>query len=255
MFSLNPINSARTLLTASDSVGARLPAPVLTSFAQANDVTVRASALYPPAGVLAGAVTDCLIAGKDPAADPAVLRALAGMQLGDTGLSKNVELAVAARMVDVFSQHLDGILAAWAKPFDRAAVDLALAHERIGDLPLDDGRAILALGADIAEVWANALAAVRVVDTLAGAWVNLASLTNFAPVDPRYTLLRISPAGPEHLDQSRKHVVVWDVVRAGLPLALADGPEYRRRVAHVEAPVLDDSEPHESWDAEPINAA
>lgn len=243
MYVLQPINQAKALVTASETVGAKLPAPLLTAYQRAARIADAARRIS--GGDRARAVTEALDAGRDPARDPDVLAAYLAGELANAGIRQGVEGVVGGELVDVFREHADGIVAAWRTPFDKAAAGIAAGHHRIGDLPLDAAGAIMRKGGDIAAAWAQAQEAVTVVDRIDSAWVTLNNLTGFARTDPRYPALRIATATAEEWDASgleRRRASAWDVQRAGLTLALADGPEYARRIAAVQpAPALTES--------------
>lgn len=237
MLTLNPINQARTIITISQQVGAKLPAPVVEAYTRATQISAAASDLLPGPNELVNAIINALDNSRGPSSDADVQRALVAMQIGDAGIAKQVESVVAEQMRDTFRAHADGIVKAWAKPFDEAAAALHRCHERIGQVQLDDTATILRAGGDIALVWAQAKDATGVTQALADAWTALATMTGFAPVDPRYVALRIAAATREQWDASgleRAKPTAWDAMLADLTLGLADRAEYQRRVAAVQ---------------------
>lgn len=238
MLSPSPMLPAKMVVTTSETVSAKLPKPVLDVYRKATKVTTAVRTLH-PGDVLATLVADALAADRDPATDAAVQRAFLAQQLGNEGMTKNVNAVVGEEMRHTFSQHADAIVAALSKPFAIAAATLEVAHERIGDVSLEETDRIMRTGGDIAAVWATASDALRVTDQIHSAWVALAQLTGFAPVDPTRVALRLAaPADVQHWETfasrsagTRTKPNAWDCLLAGFTLGLADRNEYRRRLA------------------------
>jgi hypothetical protein len=238
MIGQNPTTQARAVVAMSNAVGAKLPAPVLESYDRLTRIAKKAETIYPPRGALIDAVLAALDADRDPVTDPDVQRAHLAMQIGSSeGVGRQVTEVAAGQMRDTFSLHAEAIVKAWQKPFNAAAAELATAHERIGDVPLEDTDTILRAGGDIAAVWAKAQQAAAVVDQLDVAWLALATLTRFAPIDPRFPALRIADVDAEQWASAgleRKSVTAWNAQLSGLRLSLAGGAEYVARIAAVQ---------------------
>ena len=232
----NPLIAARSILTTSSAVDAKLPAPVLAANARAKRVLAGSRSLFPGPDAVTVSLVDALDAGRDAASDPAVLRAYIGQQIGASGYGQSVEQIAGQQLRETFALHANAIVRSWDKPFTSAATTLTEAHVRLGDVSLEDTRTILEAGPAAAGVWAQAQKAATVLDQVVGAWVGLAGLTGFAPVHPHLNSLRIVDASADQLTPNLrgKQAKPWDVLCAGLSLSLADGPEFTRRVRAIE---------------------
>jgi hypothetical protein len=257
MYARTPLSTVKSIIATSDTVGATLPKPVTDAHARAVRITTGAQHLHPGPDALTAAVVSALDAGRDPAADPEVARLHLSAILGvGAGMTRTVEDVVGTQLLGVVVDHAEAIIRAWAKPFDKAAAALVGAHRVIGDVPLDDTATILRAGGDIAATWAQATAASQTVGLLAAAWVDLATVTRFAPVDPNRAALRFADVAADKADSlDLRKLGAWDAVRAGLPLSLADGLTYRRRVAALTPDPVEARPSWDPWDSEPITAA
>jgi hypothetical protein len=232
----------RAIITASEQVGAKLPPAVVEAYDRTTRHSQKAAAIYPPAGALAAAVVAALDADRDPAADPTVQRLLAAQQLGgsDRGAVRGVQSLLEQQLQDVCRAQAGAIVKAWRRPFDAAAATLVKAHERLGDIDLDDTGTVVQQGGDAAAVWASARAALSAIAQINDAWFSLAQLTRFASDNPHLAALRITSASPEQYaawvdDKRGRRAGAWEMVAAGLPLSLADGSEFARRCSAIEA--------------------
>ncbi|MGY1691998.1 hypothetical protein [Geodermatophilus sp. SYSU D01105] len=236
---LTVANHFRTIHTAAEQVGAKLPTNVLEAWERSNRITEAVEQLYPPQGALVTAVIAALDADRDPATDKTVQRVLTAQRLGSSSgpVHNGARTVLDADLVRVLRANVDGILTALAGPFNAAAATLAACHARLGDVDLDDTTTIVRQGGDAAAVWAEARAAVTVIERVDLAWSTLAMATMFAPVGGNHAALRITEATAEQwhsLDELRRsRVNPWFVVRAGLPLTLASGADYARRIEAV----------------------
>lgn len=236
MLGQNPTLQARTIVDATQAVGAKLPASV----ARTHQTTISAlSALHDiyPKGGLAPAVASALRAGRDPATDPEVQRIHLAMQLGEHGISAGVENILIEETRQAFHTHADAIVQAWATPFTKAAGVLAQAFNRLGGIDLTDTGAVVQQGGDAAEVWGKAQTASQTLSTIASAWISLVEFTRTANLDQRYPALRLAAVDAETwraLELERKRVSAWDLVISGLPLSLPTPIQYRERVAQLE---------------------
>ena len=234
MFTLNDHRQAKQVITTAESLGAKLPTPVTAAYERATRIIEACKRLGPGQEALAVAVTAALDAGNDPAADPEVARVHLAAQLGNRGVEQGVEAIVSGQMTEVWAAHADAIVRAFTRPFEKAAATVVSSHQHIGDHPLDDTAAILRKGGTIGETWGKAKDAVSTIVAVDAAWVALAHVTHFAAVDKRYAVLRIAAVPADQWTTPGVVNGAWDVALAGLDLALADGPEYRRRVAAVQ---------------------
>jgi len=237
MFGSSDSMLARQVINVINATGIKVPAAVTDTWAQVGLLNSTVQKITP--GDLAAAVATAILAGRDPASDPDVLRVLAINQL-----TSNVNLsgAVAALGYDRFRaaclEHADAIVKAWRRPFSDAAATLTAAHQRIGHLQLDDTSTILRAGGDIAAVWASATAAVGVIDTITAGWTALGELTRTAPADRNHAVLRVADVDYQTWTAKQLHgkrMTPWELVLAGLTLSLPTAREYRERVAAITA--------------------
>lgn len=236
MYNVNAISEARSIVNVSAKVGAKLPASVLDAHERAARIAHAAQAIGRADADIIAAVTEALDAGVDPACDENVRRITTAAAIANPGISKGVEQVVGNQLQVVFASNVEGIFAAWRKPFEKAAAVVVTAHERIGDHELGDTAAILRLGDDVARVWADAQDAVAVLDAIAAGWQAVAIITGSKP-HAKYRALRIANATADQWAGSdlerNKSATAWDIALGGLVLDLADAAEYERRVGTV----------------------
>ena len=218
--------------------GAKAPKSFADAHGRATRIAAAARNLGAGQGDLAQAVMAALDAGRDPAADPDVQRIAIAAQIANPGIEQQIDALAFDGFHEACAVHTDAIIAAWRKPFDAAAAVLADAHQRLGNLTLEDTASIIAKGADAAEVWAKATAAVKTIEAIRHGWLGLVGITRAAPEDRNYTVLRIAAVDYPTWTAQQLHgrkVGAWDAVLAGLALALPTPAEYRQRVAVIVA--------------------
>ncbi len=91
-----------------------------------------------------GAVLAALEAGNDPATDQGVRAAVIGREVNVTAHSTTTRLG--ERVAQFVTDHADDLLGIFTRPFDKAATTLSEAATRLGDVDLDDTKAVLARG-------------------------------------------------------------------------------------------------------------
>lgn len=238
MFVQNPITQAGSIISSSQSVGAKLPAPVPEAYERAARIAKAAQTIYPPRDALMVAVVDALDANRDPASDPEVQRVHLAQQIGSSeGIGRGVGDIVAGQMLETFRKHADGIVKAWVQPFDQATKALAAAQDVLGPVPLEDTASIVAQGGNAAEVWGQAQGAAQVLASIQHAWGELARLTRLASVDQHYPALSIASVDAETWEARNLHsrkVSAWEALSEGLTLSLPTMVEYRRRIANLQ---------------------
>jgi len=233
--------AARQVFTFTEKAGIRLPKPILDARAKVEKIRAGV-ALIPPFnrdGVTA-AVADALARDADPAFDPKVARAIALAAITQSGVIDHVESAAFELLWEACRAEQDALIVELRKPFDKAAAVLVAAHERIGDLDLHtDSQAILKLGADVAAVWAGAVAADREISEVVVAWNSLGRfLSGSGMADARWVNLRLVNPPAEvwnDLDLERNRLDPWSAVRAGLVLTLPTLTEVDGRRASIAA--------------------
>lgn len=216
--------------------GAKAPKAFTDAHERATRIATAARNLGAGQGALAQAVMQALDAGRDPATDPDVQRiAVAGL-IANPGIEQQIDALAFEAFREACATHTDAIVNAWRKPFDAAAATLADAHQRLGNVALEDTTAIIAKGGDAADVWAQAQAATKTIEAVRHGWLGLVGITRAAPEDRNYTTLRIAECDPQTWAAQQLHgrkVGAWDAVLAGLTLSLPTPAEYRQRVSTI----------------------
>lgn len=210
------------------------PKSVTAAYAKAEKLTEKASHLGSEPGALEAAVTDAILAGREVHTDPAVTAGIVGQALASNQAISEAVAGVASDLIrGACFAELDNIVNAWAVAFDQAVNELKEAHDRIGDLPLDDTTAILAKGRDIADVWAEAQNADRTIDVIVGGWTSLMQMVRVS-VNPDQRALRLAELTLDQWQTIPAKAKAWDLIRAGIRPDLPTLDEYRRRIALIQ---------------------
>lgn len=234
MFAITDRTTTNNVLATFDGLGIKPPKGVAAAFARAEKLTEKSGSLGARPGDLEAAVTAAILAGREPAADPEVQRVATASMLADRiTLPEAVAGAALDGIRDACLAHLDEIVTAWRKPFDDAAHVLTEAHQRIGDLPLEDTATIVAQGGDIADVWAKAKGADQVITQVLNGWSNIMTLVR-VPLNADHRPLKLAALTKEQWRNLPAKLSAWDAVRAGLTLSLPSLDEYRARVATIQ---------------------
>ena len=218
--------------------GAKAPKAFTDAHERATRIAAAVRNLGAGQGDLAQAVMQALDAGRDPATDADVQRIAVAAQIANPGIEQQIDAMAFDGFREACTAHTDAIIAAWRKPFDVAAAALTEAHARIGDVPLEDTGTIMRKGADVAEVWAKATAAVKVIDAVDAAWQALGTISGSSSSDRRYRVLRIAAVDFEtwvEREYEGMRLSPWAAIGAGLTLSLPTMTEYRGRVAVITA--------------------
>ncbi len=186
---------------------------------------------------LGDAVAAAILADRDPAGDPKVQRAIAATYIDNPGMTQHLENLAVQGFREACSRHHEAIVTLWQEPYDTAAAALSEAHARLGGVSLYDTVAILGLGADAAEVWAQAQKEHRKLDRIAQGWGALMAFMG-VELDRRYITLRTVDVDADTWvtrNLSGEHLDPWAALSADLALALPTLDEYRARVAAAQA--------------------
>lgn len=228
--------AVHTFTTSLTAVGVKAPKPVADAHARTIRLVAATGNLSAGDGALAVAVTAALDAGRDPAADPDVVRVLIGHHLANEGVMQAVAGAAYDQLREVCRAHADAIVAAWRKPFDRAAATLVAAHERLAVSNLNDTSAVVALGGDAAAAWTQAQAASEVITTVSTGWQALGLFTRAADTASPHAMLRLTKVDHATYLQHELHgarLSPWDLVVRNVPLRLPTFTEYGADVAGI----------------------
>jgi len=225
-----------TLIGSFTAAGATAPKALIAAHERTMRLSEGVRGLSTRPEAIFAAVAAALERGEDPAAAADVVRILTSTQIQNAGVVAGVDDLAFDGFREAAIAHTDAIIAAWRKPFDAAAAVLADAHQRLGNVGLEDTSTVIAKGADAADVWAKATAAVKVIEAIRHGWLGLVGITRAVPDDRNYTVLRIAaidhPTWTAQQFHGRK-VGAWDAVLAGLTLALPTPAEYKQRVAVI----------------------
>lgn len=223
------------VIAALDKVGATPPPAVTKSWqatqrisAQIREIGVRPETVY-------AAIASALERGDDPALDAEVQRILIASQLSNQGVMTGVDDIAYSWLRQTCAENADGIIAAFAKPFDQAAKTLNDAHRAFGNIDITDADTVLRKGGNAASQWAQATAAGATIDTITQGWTMLAMFAG-APANRRYQVLRMAAVdyGTWQDHQLADRVMSpWGVLLAGLTLSLPTFTAYRERVATI----------------------
>lgn len=220
------------------TTGTDAPPPVTEAYDETARIVAAARQLHPGRDALAPAVAAALIDGRDPATDPAVQRVLTGNAIGSEEIARQVDILVYERLRDVCLQHADATVKAWRTPFDEAATTLGECFDTIGAVPLEDTDALLRRGGDVADVWAQAQAATKTIETIRSGWVALVEFTRTAQINPDHRVLQLAAVDHQtwvRHDLHRKNLTPWQYLLEGLTLTLPTAAEYRTRVRALTA--------------------
>jgi len=185
----------------------------------------------PEGGNLRDTVAAALAAGKDPASDEAVLRAIVGERVLEA--REGVIDTAGRALADVVREHLDGLVDAFRKPYREAGDRLTAARTVLAASGIGystEPSIILGAGPEASTAWADATAALAVlnkIQTQLGSLyvvlgVSLAepSLAWFDPVD--LDLYEVRALG--------RSMHPWQVLDAGATLELGSPTQCLERM-------------------------
>ena len=117
---INDRLNANAVLSTFDALGTKPPKALADAYARADKITAKAPHLAPHDGALEQAVLAAILAGREPAADPAVQTALTGHQLiANRHLDDALNGAATEGIREACTTHLDQILTSGASPSTR----------------------------------------------------------------------------------------------------------------------------------------
>ena len=228
-------STASVLIGSIGSTGATAP-KIADAYAHAVQISKSASELYIPQDSLSLAVFAALEDGRDPGNDEEVRRIVATNTFANPGITQSLDTLAWEGFRTVCRSNLLTAVKAMRVPFDAGAATLAKAHALIGDVPLEDTATIIARGGEVAEAWAQATKAVKVIDAADNALQALGTITRTSSNDRRYRVLRLAEVDYATwitLELEGRKVSPWEAVRMGLTLSLPTVAEYRERVSVI----------------------
>ena len=220
------ITNVRRAFTA---IGATLPKPVLKAM---DDEGKLRTAERDLAGVgdsqIAAAIAECVLAGRDPAADETVRHVLMARQI--TQHASGLPSVAEARVTEAMAAHVDQMLAPLIAASTKAGVALVTAQDVAGGI--EDPAILISKGGAAVEAWNAGREAEKLLRTLDTAWTSLAELTRFATAsaDPVLRIADIDLAGHEKVRHTPSPT---KIVRHGGTITLADAEVYAARVQRL----------------------
>lgn len=143
------------VLQITSQLGLEIPAPIREAQDEAKKMQAALVEAETPMEAMAAPFRAAVKAGRNPAFDKDVQRAWVAVQVGRMGLAPFAEDVLDTAIDVAVREHQGELVALWRTEFDQAATCLITARERFGGLSLDNTKAILNLGGDIATVSAR----------------------------------------------------------------------------------------------------
>lgn len=231
-----PAMRAHTIATELTEVGAKQPKEVADALKRYQDAD---AAFHDLAAAASSdnflALMRTMLAGEKPATED-VLRVLMADALARRTMDAQALVGdLETELRDAVAASTDAIARALVAPFDKAAEQVAAGRETLGDIDLDDLEAVTRLGGNAAQVWQDTKAALAVVNKVVSIIGRLEQIGGY-PSTNRYPVLVFADLSLTDYRQVRnvERPNAWNVVRAGLPLALANAEQYASRAAALE---------------------
>ncbi|MFD6676060.1 hypothetical protein ACFWDA_17035 [Rhodococcus zopfii] len=226
------IIAARAVIANTRKLGCTIPDGIDAADLRATRLTDAGDQIGPPDGELIDAFLAAVDAGKDPAADKNVQRALTADRLANENLRAAISNHAATLLIGALVEHAPQLFDEWDAITNRASTALTEAHAVLADTDLDDTKAVVQLGGKAADAWAKATNAVAIIDRLNLVWQQWAEVTRRAPSNAAYCNLRFADITPADWQAHKLagRVDPWTLVRIGYTLELADPDEMRRRI-------------------------
>jgi hypothetical protein len=203
---------------ACDQLGVPLPKPITTALADADKLV---AALPTERGNVTGAVLDAIQAGRDPLADPEVLRQVVAAQLRDANVAHLAQLRADDQVADVIRGHADDLLALWAAALTGPAAALADAA-RLG---VTDLSTAAQLKGEKLIAWAAAAASIEAFTAAQqGVTFLFVVLDRAGPQRPDQLLVLADPGFPQlqtaraATAHDKRLPLPWALARAGVPI-------------------------------------
>lgn len=225
------------VFTTAERLGATVPKRLVAEREKIKHLADSVRFLDAPSDV-SGAVLAALAAGKDPATDQGVRNAVIGREVNAT--ANGIADRLGQRGETFLRENADELLGMFAKPFDAAVAALSDAAERLGDLDLDDTRAVIAKGGDAAATWASAQDAEKAIASIQTVWKQVATLVpGMSSPDSRYRMLVIADIEPgayleQELNTAAAHLRPFELARRGHRLSLATPTVLTQRIAALQ---------------------
>lgn len=222
----------QSIISTTETVGAKVPAEITKAIARAADVRVKVHSMTADRNKLAEAVLAAIDGKRDPAGDPEVQRIATIRALSD-GVQEVVSTRVDADVTTALQGNVDALIESWQEPFNKAADEIATAAQKLGNIKLEDAAAVLHRGGDSAEQWGLATKANRTIREILDAFAMLAHQTGFVSLNLHHIALRMADVT---LDQWEEHQLTerklsaWDAHQLGLTLSLANRETLPQRI-------------------------
>lgn len=217
--------------------GATLP-PVLSDELARLDVNLTPTANT--RGTLAEAVTDAVLAGREPAADKRVQAALLAHHLATVNPDTMVRDVLEGRRADVVRRHAPQILAAFAAVVEATQATVSAARDAgVVDYSETGARR---LTPDALPLWGRVRESVARADAAVQGWVQLAMLVGHVErvTDSRVRALVLTELSASELDTATaaKRIDARTLAEDGHALSLPTFEEWHARLARITSDVI-----------------
>lgn len=232
------LTSAKSVLANHSKLGLSIPTKVTEAADAIGKLTAGIEALRTSPDELASVVVDAILADRDPATDPQVVRALVANHLVTDDLNK-MESIVTSRFFDAYRAAAKPLIEQWRTVFNESAKTIELELKVLGRVNLaNDADVILNRGGDIAEHFIAARDANPRCELVRDTMHHYGQTSRQFEIDrQRKWNLVVVPATLqqwEALELGERHTT-WQLAAMGLTLEFASPAEYRARLAEHEA--------------------
>ena len=224
------ITTVDRIIDTADRLDATIPKPVLNKWKKLTALRIKASNIDLGTVDLPAAILNAMEKGNDVATDPGVQQAVTVTAIGD--VQRVVNSRLDARVRDFAIENAPAILEGFRTPFDKAASVIRKSQEVLGDVALEDSRAVLSRGGDAAALWAESQEADKVIADIRTSWKLMGTVAPTGLPDARHALMVICDLPPHVFidEQPDPKMRAWDVARRGWPLALATPESIREQI-------------------------
>jgi len=224
----------RKVLACADSLGASLPANIRKGLDNRLVIVTKVTDVDFTGPTIEQAVTAAIVAGREPAADPAVHAAVALKTIRSLNTFGTLADPAIADLFDFAVTHRDDIVKAFQPAFTTAGEKLETAHHIItgaGFAKLDNPN-ILTAGLTVAKANVEAREALDVLNTIRGAVGSLLVTIggiNVTPIGQTIQHIDTGNASAETIRHHGRGLASWDAITLGYTISLATPTETETR--------------------------
>lgn len=229
---------ARAILGNHAKLGLEAPKPIADALDGIERVQAGIAKLDASPNTIAAAVSDALLAGRDPATDKTVTRLLTIRQLKSND-TMAIEQDARNRFIERFRTYSGDLIDQWADAFDSAADTIREEVPHLGNVDLNrDAEQVLNRGGDIATHFLAARDANNTIELIRECLSTLGTATSMFRIDKHRTgNLVITPATLEQWETHElyyRSYTAWELANLGLTLSFATPTEYTERIAALQ---------------------